>query len=96
MDFAIRHKDWTMGLEKGSIVRWQETGLEKGRRGLSDRLVSRFLIYYIAEMGYYMSEYFQNFNHLIKIYIQCIIQNSQTSKWFCCLLYPHTGVVVVH
>ena len=38
-------------------------------------------------MGYYMSEYFQNFNHLIKIYIQCTIQNSQTSEWFCCLLY---------
>ena len=35
-------------------------------------------------MGYYMSEYFQNFNHLIKIYIQCTIQNSQTSEQFCC------------
>ena len=34
-----------------------------------------------------MSEYFQYFNHLIKIYIQCTIQNSQTSKRFCCLLY---------
>ena len=31
-------------------------------------------------MGYYMSEYSQNFNHLIKIYIKCTIQNSQTSK----------------
>ena len=38
-------------------------------------------------MGYYMSEYFQNFHHLIKIYIQCTIQNSQTSERFCCLLY---------
>ena len=38
-------------------------------------------------MGYYMSEYFQNFDHLIKIYIQCTIQNSQTSEQFCCLLY---------
>ena len=34
-----------------------------------------------------MSEYFQNFNHLIKIYIQCTIQNSQTYEWFCYLLY---------
>ena len=34
-----------------------------------------------------MSEYFRNFNHLIKIYIQCTIQNSQTSEQFCCLLY---------
>ena len=34
-----------------------------------------------------MSEYFQNFSHLIKIYIQCIIQNSQTFEQFCCLLY---------
>ena len=34
-----------------------------------------------------MSEYFQYFNHLIKIYIQCTIQNSQTSERFCCLLY---------
>ena len=39
-------------------------------------------------MGYYMSEYFQNFSHLIKIYIQRTIQNSQTSERFCCLLYP--------
>ena len=38
-------------------------------------------------MGYYMSEYFQNFSYLIKIYIQCTIQNSQTSEQFCCLLY---------
>ena len=38
-------------------------------------------------MGYYMSEYFQNFSHLMNIYIQCTIQNSQTSDWFCCLLY---------
>ena len=38
-------------------------------------------------MGYYMSEYCQNSNHLIKLYIQCTIQNSQTSKQFCCLLY---------
>ena len=38
-----------------------------------------------------MSEYFQNFNHLIKIYIQCTIQNSQTSKWFCYLLYNIIG-----
>ena len=38
-------------------------------------------------MRYYMLEYFQNFNHLIKIYIQCTIQNSQTSEQFCCLLY---------
>ena len=36
-----------------------------------------------------MSEYFQNFNHLIKVYIQCTIQNSQTSERFCCLLYMH-------
>ena len=35
-------------------------------------------------MGYYMWDHFQNFNHLIKIYIQCTIQNSQTSKQFCC------------
>ena len=48
---------------------------------------SRFLIYDTAEIGYYMSEYSQNFNHLIKIYIQCTIQNSQTSERFCCLLY---------
>ena len=34
-----------------------------------------------------MSEYFQNFNHLIKVYIQCTIQNSQTSEQFCFLLY---------
>ena len=34
-----------------------------------------------------MLEYFQNFNSLIKIYIQCTIQNSQTSEQFCCLLY---------
>ena len=38
-------------------------------------------------MGYYMAEYFQNFSHLIKIYIQCTIQNSQTFKQFCCLQY---------
>ena len=49
-----------------------------------------------------MSEYFQNFNHLIKIYIQCIIQNSQTSERFCCLLYwpkasikCHTAMIAV-
>ena len=44
-----------------------------------------------------MSESFQNFNHLIKIYIQCTIQNPQTSKQFCCLLYiyqlPYVHVV---
>ena len=34
-----------------------------------------------------MSEYFQKFSHLIKIYIQCTIQNSQPTKQFCCLLY---------
>ena len=34
-----------------------------------------------------MSEYFQNFNHLIEIYIEWIIQNSQTSERFCCPLY---------
>ena len=34
-----------------------------------------------------MSEYLQNFNHLIEIYIQCTIQNSQTSERFCCPLY---------
>ena len=44
-------------------------------------------------MGYYMSEYFQHFNYLIKIYIQCTIQNSQTSKQFCCLLYDLTHVL---
>ena len=40
-------------------------------------------------MWYYMSEYFQKFNHLIKIYIQWTIQNSQTFERFCCLLYAH-------
>ena len=34
-----------------------------------------------------MSEYFQNFNHYIKRYIECTIQNSQTYEQFCCLLY---------
>ena len=39
-----------------------------------------------------MSEYFQNCNHLIEIYIQCTIQNSQTSKQFCCLLYANQSM----
>ena len=33
-------------------------------------------------MGYYMSEYFQNFNHLIKIYIQCTIQTPKHLNGF--------------
>ena len=41
-------------------------------------------------MGYYMLEYFQNSDHLIKIYIQCTIQSSQTSEQFCCLLYSQS------